>query len=366
MDLGNFSGTPFVLKTMSVKQNSFLRDYFKCDITPFEENGPPASSVRFNKKGALKAAVGEYLERSSVFINNGRFKQENIIGIDMTTHAEVTIPLYRMLLHWGVPPLNKQNLEGLYSDTCGLASHITSFQSIQSAFFEFFERQSLLYGWFTNTPGKRIEISDLQKDPDLKEQIDMAFGYIDELHFIDISLSEKAKVIICIATGKEIKGVGLSAHWDYKNAILGTIKELFQYIAAKGSRYDDNNINENEVDALYYSKHFMNEVNSESLKSDFNYLISNSKNIEIDIFDRVEIKEVDFGKIIAELSNELEIDFILCFVPVITDRIRTKIVKIMTTRGFHHMFTSAILPEEIPMLKGHHVFYNKGKVIPFG
>lgn len=364
VELSDFWGTPFVLKTVNVKQNSFLRNYFQCDIIPFGENGPPASSVSFNKKNALKAAVGEHLERSSVYINNGRFKRENITGIDMTTHAEITIPLYRMLLYWGAPPLNKLNLEGLYNDTCGLASHITSFQSIQSAFFEFFERQSLLYSWFTNTPGKRIKIGDLCKDPDIEKQINMAFGHIDELYFIDISMSEKVKVIICIATGKEIKGVGLSAHWDYKNAILGAIKELFQYITTRESH--SNSINENEFDALYYSRYFMNEVSSESLKSDFNYLISNSKNIEIDIFDRVKIEEEDFGKIIAELSNELEIDFILCFVPVITNQIRTKIVKIMTTRGFHHMFTSAILPEKIPILKGHNVFYNKGKVIPFG
>lgn len=364
VELGNFWGTPFVLKTVRVKQNSFLKDYFQCDLIPFEENGPPASSVNFNKRSAIKAAIGEYLERTSVYINNGRFKQKDIIGLNMATYEKVKIPLYRVLLNWGVRPLNEQNLEGLYNDTCGLASHTTSFLSIQSAFFEFFERQSLLYSWFTNLPGRRIKHSDLYKDPDLENQINMAFRHIEELNFFDISISEKVKVIICIATGKDVKGVGLSANWDYKNATLGAIKELFQYITTGEGH--SNNTNENEFDPLYYSNYFMNEVNSESLKNDFHYLISNSPNIEVDISNEVKIEEKDFGKIIADLSNELKIDFILCFVPIITNQISTKIVKILTTKGFHHMFTSAILPEKIQMLKDYSIFYNKGKVIPFG
>lgn len=360
-------GTPFVLRKLQIKQNTFNKDYYQCDVIPFSENGPPANSISFNKKNAIKAAIGEHLERTSVYVNNKRFKQEMITGINMITSEEVTIPLYRILLNWSSPILENIVQSEKYNDTCGLACHTSSYNCIQSAFFEFFERQCLLYNWFTGSSGKKINMAALMKDEKIKNLLEMAYFHVEEVHFFDISLSDDIKVVISLAFGAETKGVGLCAGWNYKQAIMGSIKELFQYITVQHQRKEISD-NEDLTDPLYYSTHFLNQVNSETLRRDFHYLIAKSEPIDIEIGeDDLTITEQAFNSIIRGIVKELDLDLILCYIPELYTGINTKIAKILTTKGFHHMYAAKIVPTEVPFLQHHkQEFCNIGKMIPFG
>lgn len=367
INLGN-TGTPFIIKELRIKQNTFLNDYYQCDIIPFPENGPPASSVSFKMKQALKAAIGEHLERTSVYVNNKRFKKQVAMGIDMVTKEEVPVPLQRLLLNWGLPIFSEVDLNGLVNDTCGLASHTSSFHSIKSAFLEFFERQCLLYNWFTCSPGTRINIECLLEDDEIKKLLRMAHFHVKEIHFFNISKSEDIKVIISIALGAETKGVGICADWDYKSAIIGSIKELFQYITVK-QRVRNEEIGDNAdlTDPLYYSKHFMTKVNQQTLRKDFNHLLSCSKSINIDTSHCTNITENEFNFIINRVSSENNIDLILCYIPALYKGLNTKIVKILTTKGFHHMYAPKIDPHQVPFLQSYEgQYFNIGKMIPFG
>jgi hypothetical protein len=57
----------------------------------------------------------------------------------------------------------------------------------------------------------------------------------------------------------------------------------------------------------------------------------------------------------------------LCYVPELYKGINTKIAKILTTKGFHHMYAKKIDPTKISLLQNDNKeFYNIGKMIPFG
>lgn len=362
------NGTPFILERIQMKQNTFMNDYFQCDIIPFSENGPPASSVSFEKKSALKAAIGEHLERTSVYVNNKRFKNLLLKAYDISTWEPVVLPLHRILLNWSTPIFNDVDLLNIFNDTCGLACHTTSYSCIQSAFFEFFERQSLLYNWFTRSPGKQISLDNISRDDELRKLVEMAFHHVEELYFFDISIHRDIKVVISIALGNRTKGVGLSAHWGYKDAISGSIKELFQYITIEQNKTSNREQDEsNLIDPLYYSKHFMNYVNSNSLKKDFEYLIKTSGNPDINVSQSVSVNEKEFNDITKNISKALNLDLLLCYIPPLYKGINTKMIKILTTKGFPHMFAAQIDPYKIPILERYEgKFFNIGKMIPFG
>jgi|GEM_PF-2328939 len=361
------NGTPFMVERFQVKQNSFLLDYFQSDIIPYSENGPPASAIDFDKSKSIRAAIGEHIERISVFNNYSRFKDQLIEGINMSSGKIELFPLYRILLNWNDPILSKLNLNNIYSDTCGMASHINSQQAINSAFLEFIERQSLLYNWFTKSPAKRISIEYLKESMNLEHLIKMTKVHVDEIQIYDISLCDEVKVIMTIAFGKQTKGVGISADWNYKSAIKGSLKELFQYITVEQpteSSYSERN--KDSVDPLLYSHYFMGELNSEGLRRALQYL-ENSDRVDSGSLENDIINPKEFYNTVKEISSKLDMDFNLCYIPVLDERMNSKVVKIMTNKGFHHMYAAKIDPNEVGILKAYQGrLHNTGKMLPFG
>ncbi|HBU84561.1 MAG TPA: hypothetical protein DEF35_23405 [Paenibacillus sp.] len=360
------NGTPFMVERFQVKQNSFLLDYFQSDIIPYSENGPPASAIDFDKSRSIKAAIGEHIERVSVFNNYSRFKDQLIEGINMSSGEVELFPLYRILLNWNDPILRKLNLYNIYSDTCGMASHSSSQQSINSAFLECIERQSLLFSWFTKSPAKRICLKYL-KNMDLEHILKMSNIHVDEIHMYDISLCDEVKVVMTIAFGDQTKGVGISADWNYQSAIKGSLKEIFQYITVKQPiKNSYTQKNEDSVDPLLYSHYFMEKLNKDELRSEFRYLES-SDQVGSESLKEDKTNSDEFYNTVKLISSKLEMDFNLCYIPALDGRSNSKVVKVMTNRGFHHMYAAKIDPNEISILKSYQGrLHNIGKMLPFG
>lgn len=360
------NGTPFMIERFHIKQNSFLLDYFQSDVITYSENGPPASAIDFDKRKSIKAAIGEHIERVSVFNNYHRFRDQLVEGVNMLNGTIEQFPLHRILLNWNDPILNKLNLDNIYSDTCGMASHVSSHQSINSAFLEFFERQSLLFSWFTKSPAKKIHIEDI-KFIDLQSIIQMSRIHVDEVFMYDISLCDEVKVVITIAFGEKTKGVGISADWDYRGAITGSLKELFQYITVeqpiKKSNYQNT---ENSVDPLLYSHYFMERLGVDELKSEFQYL-EKSDQVCGELIDGDKADPNEFYNTVKKISLKLAMDFNLCYIPALDRELNTKIVKIITNKGFHHMYAAKIDPTQVEILKPYkNRLHNIGKMLPFG
>ncbi|WP_150272756.1 YcaO-like family protein [Paenibacillus tepidiphilus] len=362
------NGTPFFIKSIYTKQNIFLNDYYQTDIIPFKENGPQSSSVSFIKTNTLKAAIGEQLERSSLYINNKRMLDQHISGVNMATSEKTLVPLYRILLNWSVPVLKNMNLNGLFNDTCGAACHVTSSSSINTAFLECFERQCLLYSWFTKANAIKLNTTSLIKDFTINRILEMASFHISELHLFDISLCEEVKVILSIGIGKDTKGVGLCANWSYKDAIIGSLSELFQYITINQNNDNIKHMlkgdNDDSLNPLLYGHHFLN-VSPSALKSDFQYLY-NCPLINVDLTIE-SMSPSSLSDKVNIISNKTGLDFVLCYIPPINKYFSTKTVKVLSPRGFPHMYAAKINPNEIEFLKTHrNEFHNIGRMIPFG
>lgn len=97
-------------------------------------------------------------------------------------------------------------------------------------------------------------------------------------------------------------------------------------------------------------------------------MFADSENIDIEtVQDDLAITEKEFNLIIKKISAELKLDLILCYVPELYKDINTKIAKILTTKGFHHMYAAKIDPTKTSLLQNDNKeLYNIGKMIPFG
>ncbi|MEW4371344.1 YcaO-like family protein [Paenibacillus kandeliae] len=358
-------GTPFILNHMHVTRSLFRESMKTCEIVPFEEHGVVASASNIHLKNTIKAAIGEHLERISLFTNNNRFTTKNIQGINLATGDIQAIPIHRILLSFKSSVFKDYKTEDFFNDSCGLASHVDSDSSINSGFLECFERQSLIYNWLTKSAGKKIELNKIEKDYTLKKLISIAQKYTNHLHFFDISLHKSVKVIVCLGYGQFTKGTGVSAGWNYSDAIKGALLELFQYITVEqeGSEYEE--LSEN--DPYYYGNYFFKKLDTKEFVKQFSYLIDNS--LPIDNFNLYQsYRKMSLQKITKEIFEDIGLDFIVCYIPPVFLNINTKIIKVLTTKGFPHMHTKTINPESIPFLKKMKstTYPNIYQTIPFG
>ncbi|MBE2911847.1 hypothetical protein HPJ99_14815 [Anoxybacillus flavithermus] len=73
------------------------------------------------------------------------------------TLKTIEIPLKRVLLCYNAKVFDGDLEEGIdYNDSCGVASHVSSFRAVNNAFLEFFERQCFVHNWLTQSSGREI------------------------------------------------------------------------------------------------------------------------------------------------------------------------------------------------------------------
>lgn len=96
--------------------------------------------------------------------------------------------------------LNPDHVDRAYlplSDSTACASHVTAAQSIRASFYEFCERQSLLYHWFAGTiRGEFNWESRMAQLP--YPRLWSLFAEMGELRVFDISLFEGIPVVLCL------------------------------------------------------------------------------------------------------------------------------------------------------------------------
>ncbi len=117
-------------------------------------------SSKFSIRGALKAAVGEHLERASQYVNAGRFQEDKTRAFNLGTGEVVLVPTERILLCLYSRILHNR-VHVQYNDPCGTASYTASDRAINTAFLEFFERQPFTFNWLSKSGGRRIALSEI-------------------------------------------------------------------------------------------------------------------------------------------------------------------------------------------------------------
>jgi hypothetical protein len=167
-----------------------------------------------DKSKNIVSTLGEFFERE-ILINKNQNFSENLIGFSLINGNTKTISKDTIIYN------NK------FVDSCGMASHIKSFDIIKKSLFEFFERQCLVLSYLSQHPGQ--EIDESMFNDDINEYRNYLFNFVDELKFFNISLSERVYVILGIGLGETYKCIGLGTSENITEAIISSQQEMLQY-----------------------------------------------------------------------------------------------------------------------------------------
>ncbi len=363
--------SPFLINQVQVARSIFKGDYIKVNVRSNINKGIEGGSASFSIRRALKSAFGESLERTSLYINSGNIKEDEVLGYDFTKDSFTKVPLQRILLISNSPLLKNKNFD--FNDTCGVASHVNSYRTIEAGFLEFIERQSFVFNWLTKSKGEKIDISNFS-DPRTINLVNKAGNYIDNIYAFNISISPNVFVILCLGVGSKHVGIGLNAGWSAESTFQGAMEELFQFFGLQKNKYDiklsnSDNIGKllgsnfiDEEDPQYYAKSFVKNFGKEKLMNEYSYLFNS---IKLDELYKEEPQNIrDLTSIIKKTGKELMIDIKMTFIPSKVENIPIKIVKFLSDEGFWHMKTEIIDTNKVTLLKGKSL-PNKGRLLPF-
>ncbi|GGK07436.1 hypothetical protein GCM10007063_32460 [Lentibacillus kapialis] len=361
-------GVPFLINQLQVVRSIFQNDdYTNVIISSSGKTGINGAAVSPSIKKALKAAFGEHLERTSLYLNSVSFSKNSILAYDITNDYVEKMPLERILLTYGSHLFKGKNPE--FNDTCGVGSHTNSFYSIESGFLEFIERQSIIFNWLTAKEGEKVNISTFDKKSTIKA-INKVTNYVDNIYSFNISLSSNVFVILSIGVGKKNIGIGLAADWEAEDAFLSTLNEMFQFFGNQKNKYEHNDVEKNysfntpleEGDPQYYLKYFMKYFNKDNLLKEYSYLFESSQLEDYKKYKPVNVEELT--RFIRKIGNELMIDIKMAYIPSRIKHTPIKIAKFLTNDGFPHMKTEIINTKNITLLEREFT-PNKGKFLPF-
>ncbi|ELK21790.1 bacteriocin biosynthesis docking scaffold, SagD family [Anoxybacillus flavithermus TNO-09.006] len=369
------------MKEAGVYRSLFQNAPKKVFIRPSLLEGAHGGATHFEISRVIKAALGEYIERTSLYLNLGNFKQKTVHALNLVTLKTIEIPLKRVLLCYNAKVFDGDLEEGIdYNDSCGVASHVSSFRAVNNAFLEFFERQCFVHNWLTQSSGREIRQETITSEL-LKELIYKAKQFVDDVFFFDISLHNNLYVILTLGFGKQYMAIGLSSHWNLEEAMCKSLEEWFQFFGGKVSKYylyEKNNIdykmahreyksNSNYVhyDPCYYSNYFFSTFTPSKLKESFGYLFERS--ISIDYREQSNHRSVSFTNCIKEISEDLQLDILCVFIPCVLENVPAKIVKVLSENGYPHMLTQWLNPRDYVFSRvfNQKEFPNEGKPIPF-
>ncbi|WP_242176166.1 YcaO-like family protein [Priestia koreensis] len=352
----------------------FQREPKTINVIPRHLKAGVGTSVSHSTKQALRAAYGEHIERSTFLCDSSYINKETIPAFNLLTGEQSLVSAEKILLYRG----NKIKDRKTYADSCGAGFHYRSFNSIQSAFLEFFERQSLIFNWLTESGGTFVDVGKIQ-DFGVKEVVKNAYQYTDEIFCFNISLHKNVYVILTLAFGKHHFGIGLKASWDIHEAIKGSVEEMFHDFTPYYTKHhleDDYNLKLNtdiEVgeiknDPLFYSLHFHSTQTSESLRQNYQYLFLKSDRMDEGEFFRagIVVDQKIFMQKLKEVSKDLKMELLCCFLKN-TKIDKAKVVKVFSNQGYPHMNTTLFNPldYEISKFSRTDQFPNAYQSIPF-
>lgn len=309
----------------------------------------------FNIDQVIKSAIGEWIERKSLFRDH--FPEEQFISaVNMLTGEIIRVPKEKILFK-----------ETTFNDSCGVASHIDSKNVIKGSYYEFYERQSLVHSWITKSEGVKIDLTKVNHST-IKYLIDSHYLFIDELYLIDISLYKSLKVVMGLGIGEHYKSIGLGANFDGEKAVISALEEMFQSYANNWSK---SYINKKVIDESpkritenLYQENFMN-LTSMDLKDLYSYLINGTRTIEL--FDYIQEKKEFSIEAIKEISDSLDLPPYCAFFPPFYKGLKTRNVKIFSPKGYPHMHPPLFTEEEsyITFNRSNCTFPNAFKELPF-
>lgn len=347
-------GTPYIGNLFKVDRSIFLNDMKQASLLTTSKYSISGHNGHFNLVQVVKSAMGEWIERSSLFYD--KYPDQNFISaVNIINGDTIKIEKEKVLF------------QEKFNDSCGVASHLDSNNAIKAGYYEYFERQCLIHNWITKSQGLKINHKKVN-NPNIRHLFDMNYSFIDELFLIDISLHSSLKVIMGLGFGEHYKSIGLSASFDGEDAIIGALEEMFQSYSSKWAK---NNINQidNQVDNNYFNADIYlqnyTDLSPSEFKNHYYYLVESESTIKLSeyIDDKMEFSIEN----IRNVSNNLNMQPFCAFIPPFHEGLKTKIVRIFSPDGYPHMYPPLFTEAETYLTFNRSVdnFPNEYKKIPF-
>ncbi|MDC6268626.1 YcaO-like family protein [Lysinibacillus fusiformis] len=357
--------SPFLLRSFSVKGKLYLDSYVYAQMYT-NTDASKGFGLRYNKISAIKAGLGEHIERLCAVSN---FRKQEVINsypvidcFNLLTGDIAKVQADIIFLNFDLPMFKNIDATNYFTDSCGLASHITSMEAIEGGLNEFIERQSLVTNWLTKSPGEKISYSLLKEKNStnikLLNMIKLAENMSDVIFSYNISLIEGIYVILTVGT----KGIAFSSGVGTDSLLEKAIeKSLNEYLMIIESCLIKDQIDEKFLDI--YAANFYSLTVEEFLES-YKYLLEGGDLLTELSYSSQKNKMENW---ILNLKEKYGLNIFACFLPHPMKHINSKVVKVFSPEGFPHINTELFDPEEYEISKyliGKE-FYNKYKSIPF-
>ena len=301
-------------------KSKYINEYDNLSII---DNHNPSVSGHSNKlkiKERYLSSIGEYYERKACFCQfskNGLCK--NMIGLNLMDNSTFVVNKFDVDKHI------------YFSDTCGCACFMNSLDAIERAFFEFVERQSLIFSYLTKTFKYKIIIEENLK----KEIIPFQLNYLE---FYNISLIDSIFIVISVGIYNDKVNISLGAGYDIVSAIIKSVTEAMQ-IHLYYDLLDSYLVKKYSSSKKDYFEYFM-DIDPNRIKKAYEFL-DESKIIYLNKKCK---KNNSFSKAVKELNNEYQIEPILFF---LRNKDSFKVAKIIDFKWFPSLSPRAMSEEKI-------------------
>ncbi|MED4046516.1 YcaO-like family protein [Priestia aryabhattai] len=364
-------GVPFMRSSFTVRTSPYLHEFKFGDINSALNKNANGHALRMNTTSAIKAALGEHLERVASTKNYSMALDDNnqphVPGFDLITGEIKNIPAEKVFIEFSLPMFNyKENKHELFNDSCGLAAHIDSERAIEGGFKEFVERQSLVYNWLSRTEGEQIEVSEIKKhyedNSQLSKIIKIAQIASDEFYCFNISIVEGLYVVLTYGFKGDAFSSGLGTDFSLEKAIEGSLNEYIMILDSSYSLKANDNSYLDKRDVYVYNFH---SLSVEEFKNRMSYLLNNKRKLDVKKESSKQI--INLKTALLEIKNKYKINIYACFLPFPLDGINVKVVKVFSPEGYPHIWTELFDPEEITITKElpSSKFPNKFMPVPF-
>lgn len=304
----------------------FLNHHFNNYMIREDKMDVKAYEVGFkNRRKNIQKVLGEFFEREILINNND---------------SKIDYKISNSLLNGEKKKIAKNNLiaKDKFVDSCGMAAHTSSYAVIKNAFLEFFERQSLIVNYLTQTPMNSINIRELDSfDTYL-------LNYVDNVYYYNISLSPKIFVILTLGFGKVNKCTGLGTSFIFEEAIKKSQIEALQYFATKHTKECEINFENIDLEQkdLYHKK--FESITVQQFKKLYQYLLETEPTI-------IKLNNAQSNSVFLELmewcSINLKMNPMICTFPSHRKIPHLKIVKVFDTNWFPHLNPALYTKESI-------------------
>lgn len=365
----NSGNINFAKQIVSVS-TSFNIDFSSSTVS-IGDSSLRGDGVNFSGKLAKISAMGEYMERYVQSTVSHKIKNKYQEAFNVNTGQVENVHILDMIIPKYL--LFEEGELREWNDSSGTAFHVSSMKVIDNAFQEFIERQSLVHCWLTKSPGKKISLELCGRSNDqIRKAHSALLAYFDSIESYEISITEKCKVVITIATSKLNKSVGLGSSWELESALFKSLKETWQLISHKApahmnSEYDKytEEVPDTNKGFNLYGDYF-HELSVEEVKKSYEFLDDG------EIFKFVENPNFipddgNYLETLKKIGEDLNIELLITYVPSIIENLPGHVVKIIGKGAFPHIKTDIINHHEYSIKEINKVkdVPNKGVMIPF-